>query len=340
MNYKYSHCVYIGRFQPFHLGHLYTVEKALQLSEVVIIFLGSHQVAPNIKNPWSSEHRQSMISGCFDAATRDRIIFAYVRDRLYSDNLWVSDIQKQVEMITDASDHVAIIGHQKDNSSYYLDLFPQWDYVPIDNYQALNATEIRTRYFSSGDDWKQASQLPSSIIEDLKTFQSDPEYQRLSEEWRFIQQYKASWSVAPYPPTHVTVDAVVVQSGHVLMVRRKASPGKGLVALPGGFINALETLEQAMLRELKEETGIKVPAPVLKGSIVGRQVFDNPDRSQRGRTITHAFFIQLKSGPLPRVKGSDDANKAWWMSLSSLEKNEPRFYEDHFHIIQHFISQI
>ena len=65
----------------------------------------------------------------------------------------------------------------------------------------------------------------------------------------------------------MTVDAVVVQSGHILLVKRGDMPGKGLWALPGGFLNQEETMLDGAIRELKEETKIKVPVPVLKGSI-------------------------------------------------------------------------
>jgi bifunctional NMN adenylyltransferase/nudix hydrolase len=114
----------------------------------------------------------------------------------------------------------------------------------------------------------------------------------------------------------------------------------GLIALPGGFLNQTETLVEGMLRELREETRLKVPLPVLRGSIADRHVFDNPGRSLRGRTITHAFFLQLKPGELPSVKGGDDADKAWWMSLADLYAHEDQIYEDHLQIIQHFVSKV
>jgi bifunctional NMN adenylyltransferase/nudix hydrolase len=142
------------------------------------------------------------------------------------------------------------------------------------------------------------------------------------------------------PPIFVTTDAVVVQSGYVLVVRRKAKPGLGLIALSGGFIKQDETLAEGMLRELKEETRLKVSLPVWRGSIVDSHVFDSPGRSLRGRTITHAYFLQLKAGKLPSVKGGDDADKAWWMSLADLYTHEDQIYEDHLQIIQHFVSKV
>ncbi len=143
----------------------------------------------------------------------------------------------------------------------------------------------------------------------------------------------SAWSNAPYPPIFVTVDAIVIQSGHVLLVERKAYPGKGLQALPGGFIRGDESLPAACIRELREETQLKVPGPVLKGSIRARRVFDAPFRSQRGRTITHGFLIELAPAPqLPKVKGGDDARHAFWLPLAELAPE--MLFEDHYHIIQ------
>ena len=91
-----------------------------------------------------------------------------------------------------------------------------------------------------------------------------------------------------------------------------------------------------MIRELREETGIKVPAPVLLGSIKDSRVFDAINRSARGRTITHAFKILLPDGPLPKIKGMDDAVKAEWIPISEIDSNV--CFEDHFEIINHFLG--
>jgi bifunctional NMN adenylyltransferase/nudix hydrolase len=153
-----------------------------------------------------------------------------------------------------------------------------------------------------------------------------------------IKKYKKSWEAAPYAPTFVTTDAVVVQSGHVLLIERGAAPGEGLWALPGGFINQDETIEDAALRELREETKVKVPLPVLRGSIKANRVFDKPDRDPRGRMITHAFLIELPPGELPAIKGSDDARHARWVPISDVEEAE--MYADHYHIITYFLGRV
>jgi len=166
-------------------------------------------------------------------------------------------------------------------------------------------------------------------------------YDLLVEEWKHIEAYKKAWSVAPYAPTFVTSDAVVVQSGHVLVVRRKHTPGKGLLALPGGFVNQDERVKDAAIRELMEETKIAVPEKVLNGSIVTSEVFDEPGRSLRGRTITHAFLFKLNDvASLPRVKGSDDAEKAFWMPIHDALAQPNLWFEDHLEIIRTMIAKI
>ena len=152
-----------------------------------------------------------------------------------------------------------------------------------------------------------------------------------------IQKYKQSWEVAPFPPTFVTVDSVVVCSGHVLLVKRKEQPGAGLWALPGGFLNQKETLLNGAIRELKEETKIKVPVPVLKGSVRTQMTFDYPNRSTRGRTITTAFYIDLGfEKKLPKVTGADDAEKARWVPFN--EARRDMMFEDHYDILDYFIN--
>lgn len=124
------------------------------------------------------------------------------------------------------------------------------------------------------------------------------------------------------------------------MIKRRAEPGRGLWALPGGFLDAAsdKSVQDAMIRELREETGIKVPVPVLVGGIQDSRVFDAIGRSTRGRTITHAFkiVITLVLGELPRVKGHDDAEKARWVPIAEVSSED--CYEDHFDIIQHFVG--
>lgn len=335
-NFEYS--IFIGRFQPFHLAHYKLLQKALGAADNVIIVVGSHNRAINIKNPWTSEERETMIRTALSEEENARIKFIFMRDYLYNDNRWVTDLQERVKDITGDSQNVILIGSPYDKSSYYLGLFPQWNYQQVKTLEGYKrATEIRSYFFS--DDMRYKEYVHNSTAKYLIEFRSKELFDGLQTEHLFLIKYRESWGSVPYPPTFVTVDAVVIKSGHVLVVRRGGVLGKGLVALPGGFLGQYEKTEAGMLRELKEETGIKLPKPHLRGAIAGSQVFDHPERSLRGRTITHAYLLNLGSGALPKVKGGDDADKAWWMPLNEFYASEGKFFEDHWHIILHFVSK-
>ena len=243
------------------------------------------------------------------------------------------------------STQIAVVGFFKDRSSYYLNLFPQWNfeefYVSDKKLLSINATQIRENFFTENDVWKKS--VPSQVAAALDVFRQTETFPHLCKEFAYLQKYKADTKFVgvPFEATFITTDAVVVQSGHVLVIRRGHQPGKGLLALPGGFLASGATLEDNAIKELKEETQIKVPAQVLRGSIKKSHAFDYPERSQRGRTVTFAYFIELqpdlKEG-LPKVKGGDDAAKAFWLPLSALGEKEDEFFEDHLHIVKYFLG--
>lgn len=358
----YSTAVYIGRFQPFHHGHLAVVKKGLEIAEKLIIVVGSVNAAPSIKNPWSFEERKEMI---VESIAREvtcgystRIEVVGVRDYHYNENAWVAEVQSKTDSFIRPGETVVILGEWKDASSYYLKHFPQWEFVstvPPDLARGVEATAIRERLLRESflPDWEgklpeartqhmnsivRSLPVPDSTKKFLYSWVQSAEFMKLTAEFKFITEYKGAWANAPYPPTFVTVDACVVCSGHVLVVRRKINPGKGLLALPGGFLRESEKTQAGALRELREETGIRVDPLILESSVVGSKVFDYPGRSLRGRTISHGFYIKLRDGKLPEVSGGDDAAEAFWMPLADVSKFEREFFDDHAHIINYFVS--
>lgn len=346
MNKKYDFGIVIGRFQPFHLAHQNLIKHSLALAERVIIILGSARSASDVKNPFTPAMREEIIRACFPEDA-DRLIFRSVRDYPYNDHVWTAEVQNIVGEIADEKENakISIVGFFKDRSSYYLNLFPQWSfeefYVADKKLLNLNASQIREKYFTESDDWKEF--LPVQAATALEIFKQTEDFPKLQKEFEYLRKYKADTRFVgvPYEPVFLTTDAVVVQSGHILVIRRGHQPGKGLLALPGGFLASNLTLEDNAIKELKEETQIKVPAQVLRGSIKSSHVFDYPERSQRGRTVTFAYFIELESNlkdGLPRVKGGDDAAKAFWLPLSALGEKEEEFFEDHYSIVRHFIG--
>ena len=78
----------------------------------------------------------------------------------------------------------------------------------------------------------------------------------------------------------------------------------------------------------------------IKSNIKADFVFEHPERSIRGRIITHAFICVLPSvGPLPKITGADDAEKAKWVPLSVFEKMEDQMFEDHYSIIKNMLAR-
>lgn len=332
--------IIIGRFQPIHNAHVKLINEAGSKVDKLIIVLGSACQAKTIKNPWNTDERKNLIMKAIDESNPSRkfdLRIISVRDYLYNDNLWLAEVQSALSSVgVDESNDVTLFGHSKDSSTYYLQLFPRMKYEEIESKGSINATDVRDLFFTK-DLIKIQYIVPNCVFNYLKNEIETDGYNRLYEEYRQIQEYKESWSKSPYPVTFVTTDAIVVKSGHVLVVRRKASPGKGLIALAGGFLNPKERIIDGCIRELKEETRIAISKAELLKSVKAEKVFDHPDRSLRGRTITHAFYFDLGRGELPKVQGDDDADKAWWMPITDIFKNEESFFEDHFHILYNFL---
>lgn len=332
----FKYCVFIGRFQPFHKGHYELFKEALKKAETVLIVLGSWKKAPDIENPFRAEQREELIRAALTSEEEARVKFLYVRDSWYVQNKWLTDVQQRVFEATEGCDDkdICIIGAEN--------YFPQWEFFHQKNIDNMpHATAIRELYYTHDASFK--NHLHPNVATYLENFANSDKFASLEESYKYITAYKESWRPkpggVPYPVTFVTVDSVVIKSGHVLIVRRGHNPGKGQLALPGGFLNPDEEIQTGALRELKEETKIKLDKRILESSISDYKVFDYPKRSLRGRTVTNAFLINLGSGALPIVEGDDDADKAWWMSLNEFFTREEDFFEDHFHIISHFVNR-
>lgn len=352
----YDYVVYIGRFEPPHSAHIQTMLEGINRSrERLIVLAGSSNQPRTFKNPWTVTERESMIRDSLPHSLQDKIEIIPVSDVMYNDALWLSNVQNIIASKCQSGKTVAIIGHDKDSTSAYLQWFPQWEQIVMPNIDDLNATDIRDKYFTKGWNNEGDSEIaetaareydelrkhiPEGIHIYLDAFSLTSTYDELVAEHRFIQKYReaAKHRGLPYSPKFVTSDAVVIQSGHILLVKRRSYPGKGLWALPGGHVEDNETMEDAAINELRQETKLKVPEPVLRGSIKAREVFDAPGRSLRGRTFTQAFLFELSPGPLPKVKGSDDAQKAQWVQLNVFKQMEDQLFEDHFHIVNKMLG--
>ena len=135
-----------------------------------------------------------------------------------------------------------------------------------------------------------------------------------------------------YPRPAVTADIAVLRLDEVpeiLLIQRGESPFRQMWALPGGFMEMEETLEEAARRELLEETGIKA------GELIRFDSYDKPGRDPRGRTITQVFVMIWKE-EMGVPKADSDASSLQWFGLNEL----PQLAFDHAYIVADVIRMI
>ena len=343
--------VLVGRFQPFHNAHLALLARALALAPRVVVVVGSAFQARTPKNPFTWTERAEMIRHALPESERARVDVMPMRD-YYDEARWVASVREAVASTTagDTAPRIALVGHFKDATSGYLAAFPGWTLDSVDRLPGADGKALRDALFAASPEDKHAppaldaaltalvDQVPPSTVAFLRAWTALPFFEELAVEWRMLKRYKEAWRAAPYAPTFVTVDAVLQCAGQVLLIRRGKAPGRGLMAVPGGFIEERETAWQSCLRELEEETHLKLLDETMRRALRSTAVFDHPDRSQRGRTITHAHHFDLGERELPEVRADDDAASVEWVPVADLAAMEDRFFDDHFHMLDHFLG--
>jgi len=367
--------VLIGRFQPFHAAHLALLRRALAIAPHTVVVIGSAHQARSPRNPFTWQERAQMILQALPEADRGRVHLLPLRD-LYDRTRWAQAVREGVERIaqhqgqglapgsegskgtagTAGTAGITLVGHLKDHSSAYLNDFPGWGFDAVAAQGDTAGTQVRDTLFAAEPRGVAAMQaevaamatartrlgtppaLPASTATFLHDWVAGPHAAAQAVEWRMLAEYRRAWQAAPYPPVFVTVDALVRCAGHVLLIERGKAPGRGLLALPGGFIEADETARDSALRELEEETHLDLPAATLAASLRATAVFDHPGRSLRGRTITHVHLFDLGDRPRPAARADDDAASLAWVPIAQLAGMEDRFHEDHFHILDHFLG--
>jgi len=135
------------------------------------------------------------------------------------------------------------------------------------------------------------------------------------------------------PNIRLSVDAVVFgyEAGtiSVLLIKRKYEPFKSKWAIPGGFVLEEESLEEAVERELREETGIKIDY------LEQLYTFGHPKRDPRSRVVSVAYFGLIKPSSF-RIFASTDAEEAQWFKINEL----PSLSFDHDEILKLAITRL
>ena len=334
----YDIAVLIGRFQPLHNGHLALLQEALRSARKVIVVVGSAFQARSPRNPFTWQERADLLRASGDASLTERLTVLPMRD-YYDEPRWAQAVRAAVASIAGDHDTIALVGHFKDTSSSYLAAFPGWNLIDMPRIGRMDSTLLRDAWFGAAGQSIDAAlapfipEAPAATLAWLKSFAQTPAYGALAQEWHMLRDYRFAWASAPWPPVFVTVDALLQCQDQVLLIERGRAPGKGLWALPGGFLEPHDTLWQSCLRELREETCCALDESALRAALRQVRVFDHPGRSQRGRTLTHVHHFDLGHAPLPPVRGGDDAARAQWQPISDLPTMDALFFEDHFHIL-------
>lgn len=368
--------VMIGRFRLFHKGHKAVIDAALERAHHVLVLVGSANRSRDSKgNEFTAVEAGLMVRAQYHPDNL-QLAVRLIDDEMYDaqDIRWLMGVQRAVKKEVDAINtwrgtekklKIGLIGFSKDQSSYYLKKFPHWGKVNVGGYKVggkiISATDLRNEFFYDGEEFSQArveglrDRVPERVCRFLETWAKYPKNQEivatLRAERDFGARYKDEHQFrgkldtegrplgSKYGPTHATVDSVIIQSGHVLLIRRGHNPGKGKLALPGGFINGGEKPSDAMIRETKEETQIGLSPNVLKLALRFTHTFVS--ETPRGTFNKHVgLFVLNDRVTFPTIKASDDAEpgSAVWAPLGELDPTQ--MTEDHYWLIIRMIQHV
>lgn len=329
--------VVLGRFQIYTKGHQPLLRTALSISDKVVVILGSAFKARDPRNPFNWEERSRMILSTLSPEDAARVTIVPVRD-YYDDKRWCTVVHRAVGQLASRTSHIALVGFDKDSTSYYLRNFPEWDTVAIEAESDINATAMRNIYFESSKiDAALTVMQPyvdQSVLDYLEAWSKLPDFQFAAGQHRAVKAYREKWPA----PWYMTADALVEVDDHILLGRRKGEIGHGLWALPGGFVNPFERFLEAAIRELKEETSFGLLSHMIEQALQQTVVFEHPLRSPRGRLVTVAHHFEFDNISLPDVVAADDFMEVRWVPKSELHRYEEELFEDHSVIIDRLVG--
>jgi len=257
---QYDLAVVIGKFDPLHAGHIYNINKGLEIANNVLVLVGSAGDGTYLR-------RERAITEEYEG----RVFVEPLSDFLYEENQFLCEVQDIVKMHTPAGNSkITLVGHEVDETSYYLKSFPQYEFFD-------------TGAWPVGDYTNKVD--PKNVVN-----------------------------------SNIVACSIVLQSGHILL----HDDG----SMPCAILESTKTLQETAIHNLRERTKLKVPVPVLRGSIVKEKTFSRPTQECE-RNVVQAFLFQLKDDePLPKVKDAE------WLPLTD-------FYEmegEDFHIIKKMID--
>ncbi len=335
-----SLAVVIGRFQIVHDQHVYLIREAMKVSEVTLVLVGSVNTPRTPKNPFTQEERHRMLSLVFeDEIASGKVHLSGIEDYV-RDSRWEEEVVEIVQVYLQVLqlDKVTLVGHSKDESSYYLKSFPQFSYQEIPARSKTNATSIRSAFFEH----RVLEEVPVIVSDYLNSVRMNSDwFQQIKEEYRYnkVEQcklldhypYKSSLNVS-------TADTVVSCFGKHLLVKRKDSPYKGCWALAGGHKDSDETYLQAALRELVEETSLDLTGYEVNAEKMFDKVGRDPVCSKNSMCYFITFNQEKYKQTPPVVVALDDAVEVGWFTTDELINMKEVLAFDHYEMLDYFLN--
>jgi len=344
MSQTYDYAVVIGRFSPCDNGHVERLSHIGGLARRVLVLIAAADKARESRLPWTADEREDLLrAGLGEVA--DGFVFGRVGDHPYDPQGFAAEVTGHLGALAGGNTgRVCVVSRAVDVRPDALGALPV-DWTRITPPAGPNRAAMLDAVY--GDDAAFATlgaEVPAAVFEQLTSFRATEVFAAMAAEHHYVEAYIKSWEVAPYPVIFVTTDILAIQADpdgvpHILLVRRGGIPGKGQWAMPGGYLNPDEPLAEGALRELREETGLAVSDAELKACLQGVHVFSDPERSSRGRVITHTHHFVLPAGALPVVQGGDDAEHAVWLPLGALAPLRDQFFEDHYAMIEYILER-
>lgn len=285
---------YIGRFQPLHKAHCKTINSLAKKVDYLIIGIGSSNKHHTIDNPFTLKERTDMLN---DSLKIKNYSIKPVPD-LDDYPRWARHVTRIVGSFDIAFTGNKVVKELLEKENINVELIKHNDYT--------SATAVRDM-ISKDQNWQKY--VPKEVAKIIKNVGGIDRVKSLSKVYK-----------SPIP----TVDIIIETSKGIVLIERKIEPFGW--ALPGGHVEYGESLEEAAVREAKEETGLDIKL------IKQFHTYSDPKRDSRAHRIATVYIAKAKGKP----KAGSDAKKIRISTKSSL----PKLVFDHKKILEDYFKEV